>query len=130
MEVSEVTLDWLEANLEGFDWNEKKQRGEAFCPVHDDVGTSMKGLSISLEGGTWLAYCHSCHATLTDVLESRNGVTFEPKVRKAQRGTRTPARGMVWWTRKTGVPREVWDALGCVEHGKGVEFTFATTEQS
>ena len=134
MEVGEVTLDWLEANLEGFDWNAKKHTGEAYCPCHDDVGTSMKGLSISEENGTWLAYCHSCHATLVDIIESQNSVSFSPTVKKTNSekkdSTRTRTRGMKWWSEKTGVPADVWERLGCVEHGKGVEFTFATTEQS
>lgn len=131
MDVGEVTLDWLEANLEGFEWNAKRHTGEAFCPCHDDVGTSMKGLSVTEENSTWLIYCHSCHATLPDIIEALNGVSFEPKVRKTK-GTdaRTRTRGMKWWTHKTGVPQPVWERLGCVEHGKGVEFTFATTEQS
>lgn len=132
MDVADVTLEWFEANLEGFEWNAKRKSGEAYCPCHDDLGTAMKGLSITLEDGKWLAYCHSCHATLTSVVESIDSPSFAPTVRKTngEKGTRARTRGMKWWVEKTGVPQAVWERLGCVEHGKGVEFTFATTEQS
>jgi hypothetical protein len=131
LDVADVTLDWFEANLEGFEWDEKRGTGEAYCPCHDDVGSSLKGLSIKKEMGKWLAFCHSCNATLPAVIEARNGISFSPSVRKAAPGRKgKKERGMTWWARKTGVPEEVWASLGCVEHGQGVEFTFATTEQS
>lgn len=132
VDAHDVTLEWLEANLEGFEWNERRKKGEAYCPCHDDVGTTHKGLSISLEDGQWLVYCHSCHATLSAVLEARNGTSFSPSVRKRKKEEKEEEKrvpGMTWWVAKTGVAREVWESLGCYESGKGVAFTFATTEQ-
>jgi hypothetical protein len=53
----------------------------AWCPCHDDYGTSEKGLSLSRKGKKLLAKCHSpqCGVTLPDVqraLEGRDSVSI------------------------------------------------------
>lgn len=73
MRASDVTIDWLKEHLEG--WEGSDGQYYAWCPVHDDVGTSVKGLSITKKGTKVLAKCHSphCGATLTDVIRSIEG---------------------------------------------------------
>lgn len=106
----------------------------AWCPCHDDIGTAVKGLSITLRpDGKLLVKCHSCGATLTavvDTLENGNGYNeeFKVNVHKIEHA-RTRASGMTWWVNKTGVPEGVWHDLGCESDGAGVAFFFDETTQ-
>ena len=91
----------------------------------------MKGLSITLQGKRVLMHCHSCGATLPEilrVLDSSNGDAPRVTVRGKEPVTRVRndagTRGMQWWVEKTGVAQDVWERLGCEEDGSGVRFTF------
>lgn len=117
---------------------------QAWCPCHDDEGTSMKGLSITVTGTRNMGKCHSCGATLKTVIDwieefEPNGSSDEPSItvrartREAKKdvdkqgegeNTANGGAGMAWWAKKTGVPRKIWEELGCYEHGIGVAFHF------
>lgn len=121
-------IDWFLERLEGVEGGQGSW--QAWCPVHDDVGTAVKGLSIS-EGrnGRVLCTCHSpqCKAGIEDVvsvLEGReNG--DEPRVVVTSHASRNGPGGMTWWAQKTGVDESVWDDMGCVAYQGGVAFLFA-----
>jgi hypothetical protein len=90
----------------------------------------MKGLSITQKkNGRFYAHCHSCQATLTQIVAldlGSNGVHVEEEIPDP-----TPlGQGMQWWVRKTGVTQDIWEGLGCVEAHGGVAFTFPHTPQS
>jgi DNA-binding transcriptional ArsR family regulator len=98
-----------------------------WCPCHADEGTSMKGLSISQVGRRNLAKCHSCGATLSDVIDaiegggSRNG---QEEIPVSVTRHSSNSNGMSWWVDRTGVPQEIWEGMGVEEYGSGVKFTF------
>lgn len=140
-------LQWFLDRLEGVEG--EGTQFQAWCPCHDDYGSSMKGLSISLNGKRVLMKCHSphCGATLTEVLEvlqtgetSYNGNGHEEEIPVTVRKSgkqKTPkskdralksSGGMAWWVNYTGVAENIWKGLGCVEHESGVAFTFAQTD--
>jgi hypothetical protein len=88
MRVGEITPDWCDEHLDGWEYNSHTKTGKAWCPCHDDEGSSMKGLSVSFADGIPLLKCHSvrCGATGTDVLAARNGhVEVEPTVKKTKK---------------------------------------------
>jgi hypothetical protein len=141
------TIEWLLEELEGVEGSSGQYT--AWCPCHPDIGTSVKGLSITVTGtGKILCKCHSCGATLTDVIAALEGddpyglseADFKVNITKSRNGKkaadteangRPPAPrkgGMRWWEEKTGVNHEVWEELGCVEFENGVAFTFAGME--
>lgn len=127
MKLSEVTMEWLESHLEG--WEGDGNTATAWCPVHADVGTSHKGLSISRVGKKILCKCHSphCGATLPQVVAALNGHVegAEEEVKVRVRTTRSRIPGMEWWVSRTYVPEHIWEELGCVEEGGGIAFLFA-----
>ncbi len=106
----------------------------AWCPIHDDEGSAHKGLSLSRVGKRNLGRCHSpqCGATFKDIVDWRLGggeATTDTKVTvraKAKDDKEQPMMGKAldWWTSKTQVPIEVWEALGVSQNGTGVIFTF------
>lgn len=134
LKTSEVTLEWLEERLEG--WEGANGSYAAWCPCHDDIGTSVKGLSITQVGKRILAKCHSpqCGATLPKVVsildeapQDDDEVRVNVKKHKAekkrpQRVTRL--KGLDWWVEKTQIPVEVWTELGVQEFETGIAFTF------
>jgi hypothetical protein len=94
MRVGEITPDWCDEHLDGWEYNTHTQTGKAWCPCHDDEGSSMKGLSVSFANGIPLLKCHSVHcgATGTEVLAARNGhVEVEPTVNKTKRAKKIEA---------------------------------------
>lgn len=134
MKASDVTLEWLEEHgLEGKEGDNGTYL--YWCPVHDDMGSPRKGLSVSCPH--WpktkpvLCKCHSpqCGATLPRVIaalsgdQSSNGHVTVTKVSPILKNG-----GMAWWVEKTQIPEETWNNLGCYEHGGGIEFQF-TGEQ-
>lgn len=128
-----MTLDWLQERLEEFEWDETSGTGMAWCPCHDDIGTSQKGLSVSRRNGRFYTYCHSCKVTLTQVVkqleeggERENGHVEHDEIPEV---VLTQAGGLAWFVRKTGVARDVWERLGVEEVAGGVAFTFASTPQ-
>lgn len=132
MRTGEVTVDWLIGRLDDLDWDERSQSGMAWCPCHDDVGTSMKGLSVTKKRGKLYAYCHSCKATLTKVVKALEGDVDEVEEEDVPEVTVLPVRegsGLAWWVGKTGVSQDVWERLGVEEVAGGVAFTFAFTPQ-
>lgn len=48
----------FEQHLEGFEVFSNGTQAQAFCPFHDDVGSSKKGFNVNLLTGKW--YCYSC----------------------------------------------------------------------
>lgn len=134
-------IDWFLERLEGVEGD--SGQWTAWCPCHDDMGSSLKGLSVSQNGKRILIKCHSAHcgATLPEVLAvlksgetSYNGngshaddeevhITVKKKQTKREpKGTK--ASGMAWWVEKTGVTEKIWAGLGCEEYNDGVMFTF------
>lgn len=127
-------LGWFLDRLEGVEgmgdkWN-------AYCPCHDDFGSSMKGLSITDDAGTILIKCHSrhCGATLPQVVEAlESGVNSYNSDMSSQENPwedETPKQpsssgdGLDWWAERTGVSRTIWEDLGCAAYKDGVAFTF------
>lgn len=135
MKASEVTLEWLEERLEG--WEGANGSYTAWCPCHDDYGSSHKGLSITVSGKRILAKCHSpqCGASLPKIvstLDEEPQDEEEPrvKVKKHKKGESdrpkrvTRIKGLDWWESKTQVPHDVWTGLGVIEFETGIAFTF------
>lgn len=133
MKASEATIDWLLERLEGVEGGNGSW--SAFCPCHDDVGTTHKGLSITVSGKRILAKCHSpqCGASLPKIVAALDGDVDEDEprvtVRKSKKETERPKRvrglkGLDWWTEKTQVPADIWTGLGVVEFETGIAFTF------
>lgn len=123
------TIEWFLEQLEGVEGSDGQWL--AWCPCHDDFGSSMKGLSVSLSGKRILMKCHSpqCGATLVEVLAQLQQGTNGHSDVKIKHKQKTPAEkksrgGMAWWCERTQVAKEVWDSLGCVEHEDGVAFLF------
>jgi len=131
MRASEVTLEWLQEHLSGMEGS--GNQWQAWCPCHDDEGTTRKGLSCTKKNGRWYCKCWSCSATLTDIVKTveeggaSNGASPNITVRARTRKDTdvSGSGGMGWWVEKTGVTQDVWDDLGCIERGSGVAFTFA-----
>src|SRR5262252_4024859 len=126
MKASDVTIDWLLSRLEGVEGDNGSYM--AWCPCHDDVGSTHKGLSITVSGKRILCKCHSphCRATLTKViaaLEDTSPNGHEPEL-KVSVTPKTSTAGMAWWVQKTGVARSIWEALGVEEFEGGIAFTF------
>lgn len=102
----------------------------AWCPIHDDEGSAHKGLSLSRVGKRNLGRCHSpqCGATFKDIVDWRLGggeATTETKVTvRAQTKNQTAGKALTWWSDRTQVPIEVWEAMGVSQNGTGVIFTF------
>src|SRR5262252_2326785 len=125
MKASDVTIDWLLSRLEGVEGDNGSYM--AWCPCHDDVGSTHKGLSITVSGKRILCKCHSphCRATLTKVVAALEGISdnghSDIKVTLTAKAT---TAGMAWWVQKTGVARSIWEALGVEEFEGGVAFTF------
>lgn len=129
MRASDVTLDWLKERLEG--WEGSDGQYYAWCPVHDDFGTSVKGLSITVQGKRILCKCHSpqCGATLTAVINAVEGTSEDDEtpvvVRKIPSGK--GKQGLKWWSEYTQVDPRIWEDLGCYNHGEGVAFHYTDT---
>lgn len=129
-------LEWFLDRLEGVEGSGDKW--VAYCPCHNDHGSTLKGLSISRESGKVLIKCHSPHCGVTlpkvrDALESGETTyghgtnTHEdenPWADETPRQTSASGDGLDWWAGRTGVGREVWERLGCEAYKDGVAFTF------
>ncbi len=129
-------LEWFLDRLEGVEGSGDKW--VAYCPCHDDHGSTLKGLSISREAGKILIKCHSPHCGVTlpqvrDALDSgettygRGTNTHEddnPWADETPRQTSASGDGLDWWAQRTGVGREVWERLGCESYKDGIAFTF------
>lgn len=134
MDLSDITIDWLEERLEG--WEGSEGQYAAWCPCHDDYGTTHKGLSISELGKKILCKCHSCGAQLPEVVEALEGGEYareedvEVTIRSHRNGNTPHAHDDIpvgageWWVDKTGVPWEVWQALGVEAEQKEIHFVF------
>lgn len=132
MRASDVTLDWLREHLEGFEGSGSQYF--CYCPCHDDVGSSMKGGSITVKpSGKILYKCHSghCGATLTKVIQAIEGdYTYEEDDVPNVTITSTKGKGgLKWWAQYTQVDAHVWEQLGCFSHGSAaVKFTFVESD--
>lgn len=138
--MSELILDvdWYLERLEGVEGGEGQWN--AWCPCHDDYGTEWKGLSITVKRGKLLIKCHSCSATLPDVQEKLEDVDPEERTNghaevtvrhvhaHVEHTATNGGNGMMWWMGHTGVPEDVWEALGCTSDGTGIRFEFAHDE--
>lgn len=131
--VARHDLEWFLDRLEGVEGS--GDRWNAYCPCHDDSGSSMKGLSVTNDAGTILIKCHSkhCGATLPQVVEAlESGITSynsetssdNPWEDETPRQTSSSGDGLDWWSGRTGVSRTIWEDLGCVAYKDGVAFTF------
>jgi len=131
--ASDVTIEWLREYLEG--WEGSDGQYYAWCPVHDDQGTSVKGLSITVKpSGKILVKCHSphCGATLTDVIKALEGFSPDdddiPDVKVRKTPSIKGKAGLATWVGYTQVDAHIWEQLGCLDHGDGVRFTFAESD--
>lgn len=126
--------DWYLTRLEGVEGS--GGQWSTWCPCHDDVGTSVKGLSLTLKGnGKLYAKCWSCGATLPAVYEALSGEPLHDEdiavnvSRVSMNGAHAEpveiGNGMKWWISKTGVTQEVWESIGCYDHDGGVAFHFS-----
>lgn len=113
---------------------------QAWCPLHDDIGSEHKGYSLTRMGKRNLGNCRSPHCAkklpvLIDWIESggaSNGreelpVDFPVTVHrvKASSATQSKRNGMDWWVAKTQIPLEIWEELGVQEFERtGVSFAF------
>lgn len=133
MKANEVSLEWLEERLEG--WEGANGSFSAWCPCHDDQGSSHKGLSITVSGKRILAKCHSpqCGASLPKIVATLEGeteddlpqVNVRAKTQKKERPKRvSKITGLDWWVQKTEIPEDTWTDLGVVEFETGIAFTF------
>lgn len=133
MRASEVTLEWLQEHVEGW---ESAGEGQYYCwcPVHDDVGTPVKGGSITVKpNGKILYKCHSehCGATLTDVIKAIEGGYDAsededvPRIKVRKNASAKGKTGLAAWENYTQVDAHIWEMLGCFDHGgTGVKFVF------
>lgn len=132
MKASEVTIQWLKERLEG--WEGSSGSYAAWCPCHDDIGSSHKGLSITLSGKRVLAKCHSpqCGASLTRVIEVLEGSPAQEqptvRVKKRERPRVSRPSGLDWWEQKTQIPAKFWYSLGVEDFEHGIAFTFTGEE--
>lgn len=142
VDLSNVTIEWLEERLEG--WEGSDGQFSAWCPCHDDMGTTWKGLSISVakkgKGETILLKCHSCGVQLPEVVTALEGedayasdVTVNIKSHRNGSAPEEPAEEISgtaaeWWVDKTGIPWSVWEDLGVEAEQKEIHFTFAGFE--
>jgi DNA-binding transcriptional ArsR family regulator len=126
-------LEWFLDRLEGVEGS--GDRWTAYCPCHNDYGSSLKGLSISQDAGTVLIKCHSPHCGVTlpkvrEALESgettygQTQETENPWEEDTRRQPLTSGDGLAWWSERTGVSSTTWENLGCVAYKDGVAFTF------
>lgn len=145
------TADWFLENLEGVEGSSGQY--SAWCPCHADIGTSVKGLSITVtSSGKTLIKCHSCGADIAEVARALEGddpyamdeTDWRPNVRSHRNGNGNGVEdsqestepkgsrkgGMKWWVERTGIPEKTWNDLGCEEFQSGVAFTFAGMEIS
>lgn len=131
-------VEWYLDRLEGVEGGQGEWT--AWCPCHDDYGTEWKGLSVSQKKGKLLAKCHSCGATLPQIMDALDDV--DPDERRedvptvhitrvhangngdAEAVAVNGGRGITWWVGKTGVAEDVWASLGCESWEQGVRFTF------
>lgn len=134
MRARDVTIEWLREHLEG--WEGSDGQYYAWCCVHDDHGTSVKGLSITVKpNGKILVKCHSphCGATLTDVIKAIDGGYAQHEDEEVPKVTVRPSTkgkaGLATWEGYTQVPAHIWEQLGCVDHGSdGIRFTFTESD--
>lgn len=126
MRASEATLDWLLPQLEGVEGSGTQYY--AYCPCHDDVGSSMKGLSITVQGKRLLCKCHSpqCGATLPDVIKALSGERDyeETPVKTTKIASTKGKQGLKWWSEYTQVEAKIWEDIGCYNHGQEIAFHF------
>lgn len=127
---------WFLDRLEGVEGSSDQLI--AWCPAHPDIGTGMKGLSITVKS-EWdvLVHCHSCGADIKQVADALEGddpyateTDWHPTITKNGKKEDTePAHkgktGLAWWEEKTGIPSTTWEALGVKTYATGVAFTFA-----
>lgn len=144
--MSQHTADWFLENLEGVEGSSGQY--SAWCPCHADIGTSLKGLSITVtSSGKTLIKCHSCDADIAEVARALEGedpyemdeTDWRPNVKSHRNGNGSHAHeeqpaqvskknGMKWWVERTGVPEKTWKDLGCEQFDTGVAFTFEGME--
>lgn len=144
--MAQHTAEWFLENLEGVEGSSGQY--SAWCPCHPDIGTSVKGLSVTVTAsGKVLIKCHSCGADITavknaledddpygmqdadftvNVHKRRNGkrVDSQEDVQEPKGSTRTRKKGLDWWADRTGIPVETWRDLGVEVFESGVAFTF------
>lgn len=113
---------------------------QAWCPLHDDIGSAHKGFSLTRMGKRNLGNCRSPQCSkklpaLIDWIESggaSNGQEDLPEdfpvtvhLVKTSSATQSKRSGLEWWVQKTQIPLEIWEALGVEEYERtGVAFTF------
>ena len=131
--MSKHDLEWFLDRLEGVEGS--GDRWAAYCPCHNDYGSSLKGLSISHDAGTVLIKCHSSHCGVTlpqvrDALESGE-TTYNAQVEvdnpweeETLQQPSSSGDGLSWWAKRTLVSTTIWESLGCVAYKDGVAFTF------
>lgn len=126
--VDDYTWDEILPHLQGVEGG--NGQWQAWCPCHDDFGTTRKGLSLTERDGRKFAKCFSCEATLPEIIDAIEGgrsSNGEVQIKVTHVHTEMQAvgkGGMAWWVNKTGVPADVWKKLGCIAQGNGVVFTF------
>lgn len=138
------TGEWFLEHLQGVEGSNGQY--SAWCPCHDDIGTSVKGISLTITAsGKVLIKCWSCSADIGDIARALEGEDpygiaegeFRPNVRKHRNGNEADTEvtikplargGMKWWAERTGIPQATWTKLGVTSHEGGVAFNFEGME--